>query len=156
MGSRDVTLDVLVDPGVVAAEMEVLQRLVAFAAGVEPAIPAGAWTVTLRLTDDERIGDIHKRFFADASPTDVISFPSGDDPSSDTGHLGDIVVSVTTAAENAAEEGHSTGREVAFLLLHGLLHLCGFDDATPADREAMLARQTTILEAFEREEGSSW
>lgn len=156
MTDRLLTLDVLVDPNVGDIPVAALGQLASFAPSVEPALPDGSWTVTLRLTDDERIADIHDRFFGDSTPTDVISFPSGEDLAASSGHLGDIVVSVETAAANAAEQWHSANREIAFLLLHGLLHLCGFDDASDEERAAMLARQSEILAAFESVAGQPW
>ncbi|HMM42156.1 MAG TPA: rRNA maturation RNase YbeY [Thermomicrobiales bacterium] len=156
MTDRRLTLDVLVDPDVANVPAAALSELASFAASVEPALPRGDWTVTLRLTDDQRIAEIHGRFFDDSTPTDVISFPSGEDLAAFGGHLGDIVVSVATATDNAADQGHSANREIAFLLLHGLLHLCGFDDAGEEERAAMLARQSDILAAFEAVAGEPW
>jgi probable rRNA maturation factor len=152
--ARAFQADVFADAGVHAVELDLLSELLASAARWEPSAPRGAWTMSLRLTSDTEIAELHARFFADPTPTDVISFPSGDDLAHPMGYLGDVVVSLDTAAENAALEGHSLARETAFLALHGLLHLCGHDDATAADRAAMLARQTELLERFERERGS--
>ena len=156
MSDRCFLLDLLVDPDVATPPIEMLRRLVAFAGDVEPTLPAGDWTVTLRLTNDEQIAEIHDRFFGDPTPTDVITFPSGDALTSEEGYFGDIVVSVMTAAENAAAMQHSANREIAFLLLHGLLHLSGYDDASDDDRDIMLARQSLILERFEQAEEPDW
>ncbi len=156
MIDRSLSLDVIVDPGVSGIPVDALKALATFASGIEPALPDGSWTVTLRVTDDERIAAIHDRFFGDPSPTDVISFPSGDDLGAREGYLGDIVVSATTAAVNAADQEHSAHREIAFLLLHGLLHLCGYDDATDDERATMLARQSVILASFERASELEW
>jgi probable rRNA maturation factor len=65
-------------------------------------------------------------------------------------YLGDIAVSWDTAAVQGPEAGFTVEREVAFLALHGLLHLLGMDDATDADRAAMHARQQELLDAFAR------
>lgn len=134
-----------------------LERLAAFVG--ESAIEAvsGSWRVAILIADDSTISALHSRFFSDPSATDVITFPSGEDEFGDSGHLGDIVVSVDTAATNAREAGHSTGREVAFLLLHGLLHLFGYRDADHEERERMLSRQEELLQLFEmREPDVSW
>lgn len=154
MIERCLALDLIVDPDVPPLPAARLIGLASFAASEDGAFPGGNWSVTLRVTDDEQIAAIHDQFFGDSTATDVISFPSGDDLSGGEGYLGDIVISVETAAENAGIHGHSRDREVAFLLLHGLLHLCGFDDATDEARVAMLNRQSTILDAFERETGA--
>jgi probable rRNA maturation factor len=133
-----------------------LRLLLSAAAAWEPAAPRGQWILALRISSDAEISALHERFFDDASPTDVISFPSGDDLHAVSGYLGDIVVSADTAQLQAADAGHSLERELAFLALHGLLHVCGYDDCTPAERDAMLARQQALLERFEHEYGRRW
>lgn len=152
MADPGINLELLVDDGVTTTLDEcILSDLVESMSDLESRLPRGSWSLALRITDDERIAAIHDQFFADPTPTDVISFPSGDDLREREGHLGDIVVSMTTAASNAAIYGHSTDREVAFLFLHGVLHVIGYDDAIPEERDDMLRRQTAILEAFERQ-----
>jgi probable rRNA maturation factor len=133
-----------------------LRQLLNAAQEWEPSVPEGRWGVTLRITDDAEIAALHLRFFDDLSATDVISFPSGDDLSAAAGYLGDIVASSDTAALNASDAQHSLERELAFLALHGVLHLCGHDDRTPQSRVAMLGLQTTLLETYERHYGRLW
>lgn len=133
-----------------------LARLLAHAAEAEPRAPRGAWGMALRVTDDAEIAVFHGRYFGDPTPTDVISFPSGDDLAAPAGHLGDVIVSLDTARVNAATEGHALEREVAFLALHGLLHLCGYDDAHDEERASMLRRQTELLEQYERDHVTPW
>lgn len=135
---------------------DALGQLLAFAGEVERRAPRGAWTLALRVADDAEIAALHGRFFGDPTPTDVISFPSGDDLAAEQGHLGDVVISLDTARGNAAVEGHTPEREVAFLALHGLLHVCGYDDASDRERALMLRRQIELLERFEREHGRPW
>lgn len=115
-------------------------------------MPEGEWTVHVRLTDDAEISQLHGRYFADPTPTDVITFPY-DPPIGQNGHLGDIVISVETAARNAAAYGQSTAREIAFLAIHGMLHLLGASDETDDLREEMLARQETLLGRAEAQLG---
>jgi probable rRNA maturation factor len=133
-----------------------LQQLLSGVQDWEPSVPDGRWSLALRITNDAEISALHARFFDDPSATDVISFPSGDDLSATDGYLGDIVASADTAALHATDAGHSLERELAFLTLHGLLHLCGHDDRTVAERSAMLCLQTTLLEKFERQYGRPW
>jgi probable rRNA maturation factor len=135
---------------------DALRDLMVFAGEHELSIPRGDWMVVVRLTADEAIADLHARFFGDPEPTDVISFPAGDDLTAHAGTLGDIVISVETAREQAREAGHSAEREVAFLALHGLLHLCGHDDESPVDRKHMLTRQDQVLQGFEASIGRRW
>lgn len=148
--------DVIIDAGVAFDQPGQLADLLQHAAESEPSLIASAWQMTLRLTGDDPITELHERFFADPSPTDVITFPWGELPAVDGAHLGDVVVSVDAAAEQACEAGHSSAREVAFLALHGLLHLCGYDDATTQARDAMHQRQLLLLETWERCHGRPW
>jgi probable rRNA maturation factor len=147
-------VDIIVDPGTRFEMSEPLAALLRHAwmtlAG------EGEWELTLRLATDETIAALHQAYFGDPTPTDVISFPSGDTLALEAGYLGDIVISVDTAAQQAADVGHSQDREVAFLALHGLLHLLGHDDRTDAERMGMLAWQEQLLDAFERDNGRSW
>ena len=121
-----------------------LREVLFYSARNEPAFPAGRWSLAVRLTDDLEIAALHARYFDDAAPTDVIKFPF-DHADSGGGHLGDIIISVDTAGSQAVEFDHSLSREIAFLGIHGLLHLCGYEDVTVAQREAMLAQQERLL-----------
>lgn len=105
----------------------------------------GVWICT-----DEEIADLHLRFMDVEGPTDVISFP-GDSP-----YLGDVAVSFETAAVQCDEAGQPVAREIAYLALHGLLHLLGYDDLTPDERKRMLARQDELIEAFEKATPGAW
>jgi probable rRNA maturation factor len=83
--------------------------------------------VHLLVTDDERIRDLNRRFRDIDSPTDVLSFPDGDLMPSGMILLGEVVVSLETARRQAEELGHSEIRELSELVLHGILHLLGYD-----------------------------
>lgn len=122
-----------------------LQAIVPFVLAAEGR--TGAWAVTLVLTDDRRLRDLHVRFMGIDEITDVMTFPFDE---ADGIFGGEIVISVERAAEQAVEHGQTAAGEVEFLLVHGLLHLCGWDDLPPGAREAMLARQTELLAEFER------
>jgi probable rRNA maturation factor len=86
------------------------------------------------LVSDSRITDLHQRFMNEDGPTDVITFQHGE-----------IFVSVPTAQRQAREYGTSTMQEVQLYLVHGLLHLRGFDDRTPALRANMRAAVRLVL-----------
>ncbi|MCS7050847.1 MAG: rRNA maturation RNase YbeY [Thermomicrobium sp.] len=123
-----------------------LARLLRFAAEQEGVGgEVGVW-----ICRDEEIAELHERFHGIPGPTDVMSFP-GDPP-----YLGDIAVSAETARVQAAEVGHSVGREIAFLALHGFLHLVGYDDRNETERSHMLRRQEELLRAFEANEPGNW
>lgn len=84
---------------------------------------------------DKKIRALNREFRGKDYATDVLSFPvfDGADETFDfggEGNLGDIVISVDTALRQAREAGHSLGRETEELLLHGVLHLCGYDHET--------------------------
>lgn len=93
--------------------------------------------VSLLLTDAVEIGRLHGEFLGDPSATDVISFEL------DGGV--DVVVSVERARQQAFERGHSVEAELALYITHGILHVCGYDDVEPADREAMRVAERSVL-----------
>lgn len=154
--STSLTLEISSDVPLAPTLADALSRLVAFVGESAAEAVSGAWQVALLITDDNRITDLHERFFDDASATDVITFPGTDGALGEGGHLGDIVISSETARANAEEAGHSTEREIAFLLLHGLLHLFGYHDDDPLEREQMLSRQEELLGHFESAEPDAW
>jgi len=108
----------------------------------------GDWAIAFVLTTDAHLRELHRDFMGIDEETDVMTFPAGDERSDPRG--GDIVISVDRAAEQATEAGHDTDSEIRFLAAHGLLHLCGWDDATDPEREAMHARQAELLADFKR------
>jgi probable rRNA maturation factor len=91
--------------------------------------------------DDPFIHALNRDYRGKDKPTDVLSFPQGPE----TGVLGDIVISVPTAARQAAERGQPVGQEVEWLFLHGLLHLLGYDDSTDEEAEEMNRRAGEAL-----------
>lgn len=97
-------------------------------------------SVTLLLTNDERMRALNAAFRQMDKPTDVLSFPSDD-----KGCLGDIAISLPCAQRQAADLGHTPEREVAFLTVHAMLHLAGYDHETNEDETDMCERQKQIL-----------
>lgn len=85
--------------------------------------------VSVWLCDDATIQELHDRWFGIDEPTNVISFAQrdGDFPDVEPEMLGDVVISYETAARDAALVGKSVDDEVIFLLIHGILHLLGYD-----------------------------
>ena len=107
------------------------------------------------LTDDATIRALNREYRGIDRPTDVLSFPmysfaDGDVPPDDGDFtLGDVVISVERAEAQAREYGHSTRREIAFLTVHSILHLLGWDHETgEADERAMFAKQDEIMDAL--------
>ncbi len=100
---------------------------------------------------NEEIKKINKEYRGIDRETDVISFALEDDntfPISETKVLGDIYISVDRIISQAKEYGHSEKRECAFLAVHGLLHLLGYDHMTKEDEEVMLKKQEAILDGY--------
>lgn len=81
--------------------------------------------VTVLLTGDEEIRELNAQFRRKDRPTDVLSFPA--DPVLHAKHAGDIAISLDTARVQAREMGHDLATEVKVLILHGMLHLAGYD-----------------------------
>ena len=98
----------------------------------------GSAEVSVRFVDNEMIRELNKKYRNIDKETDVLSFPLGEngvyDVNPDTGAylLGDIVISVQKAMEQAEEYGHSLEREIAFLSVHSMLHLLGYDHVNGA------------------------
>ena len=110
--------------------------------------------VSVTFVDNEGIHEINRKFRNIDRPTDVLSFPLlGDDDLPDdklfSVPLGDIVLSLERAKEQATEFGHSFEREVAFLTTHSVLHLLGYDHETgEEDEKIMRKKQNEIMEAL--------
>lgn len=100
--------------------------------------------IALVLVGDAALADLHERFLGDPSPTDVIAFDLGDGP----GPAGEVYVSVERARAVAAERGVLLARELALYVVHGVLHLCGHDDAEPSARAAMRVAERAVLDAL--------
>lgn len=105
------------------------------------------WDVSVVLVDDDRLRSLHRQFMGLDTETDVLTFPHDEPGGTQKG--GDVVVSVDRAADQASAFGHTAAEEARFLIVHGLLHLCGWHDATDADRRRMLSRQSALLASFE-------
>ncbi|MBQ9948526.1 MAG: rRNA maturation RNase YbeY [Oscillospiraceae bacterium] len=109
--------------------------------------------VSVTLVDNDTIRELNNEHRGIDRATDVLSFPLGDDESFDTDPetgailLGDIVISLERAEEQAKEYGHSFYREVAFLITHSLFHLLGYDHVNGEDEEKlMFGKQEKVLE----------
>jgi len=119
-------------------------------------LPFSRSQVSLLFTDDEPIRCLNKKYRHVDRPTDVLSFPmleidAPQDLANQLIPLGDIVISLETAARQASEAGHSLQKELAILLCHGFLHLLHYDDQHPKERRRMFAEQKCWLRRFEEE-----
>jgi probable rRNA maturation factor len=106
----------------------------------ELGVPGGAG-LTVCLVGDATMRRLNLRWRGKDRTTDVLSFPGGGPDPSGGHHLGDVVISIPTAARQAAEVGHSLAREVRVLLVHGVLHLLGHDHETDDGRMMRLQRR---------------
>lgn len=111
------------------AEPEVAARLADVAAGAEPGGPE----LTLRITGDRELRRLNRRFLGEDRATDVLSFPAGGPGP----YLGDVALSWPAVTRQAAEHGHPAEVEAALLVVHGLLHLLGWDHAEQAEERSM-------------------
>jgi len=114
--------------------------------------PAPAYELSLRFTDDQEIQALNLQYRSQDKPTDVLAFAAlevetfAPAPPEMPVYLGDIVISVDTATQQASERGHSLEVELAWLASHGLLHLLGWDHPDEESLSEMLNQQATLLE----------
>ena len=120
--------------------------------------------MSLSIVSPQQIQELNNRFRSVDSVTDVLSFPTIDNsdrgvldvnafacdinPTTGKLNIGDVIICLDKAKEQAAEYGHSLKRELCFLSLHGLLHLLGYDHIEPQDEQQMNALQEEILGDF--------
>ena len=111
--------------------------------------------VTLVIGDDDLLRQLNRDYRGIDEVTDVLSFAAREQPDAAQvpfvtapeaeNYLGDVVISFSTAARQAAEAGQSPEQELCLLAVHGVLHLLGYDHATPEEEEAMWAIQDAVL-----------
>ncbi len=99
--------------------------------------------VSVALSSDSHVAALNERFRGKAKPTNVLSFPAG--AGAPEGHLGDIVIARETVEREAHEQGVPVVHHVQHLVVHGILHLLGYDHTTAADAERMEALEIEIL-----------
>lgn len=122
-------------------QAEALVRSAARAALVAVDAAAGA-ELTLLLTDDESVRALNARFRGVDKATNVLSFPA---PDTAAPHLGDIALAFGVCAEEAQAQAKPLGHHLAHLVVHGVLHLIGYDHEADSDAEAMEHKERAIL-----------
>lgn len=143
-----------INDGLIALLENILQK-----AGEAEGIEKGE--VDLTFVDNERIHELNREYRGIDRPTDVLSFAMNEtgedepeiiyafDENEELGDvpnaLGDIIISVTRAQEQALEYGHSLERELGFLFVHGFLHLLGYDHQDAASEAEMMSKQENVL-----------
>ena len=124
---------------------------------------SGHVELSLWLTTDRTIQRLNRQHRRIDKPTDVLSFPQiewknweigklGNWEIENTVPIGDVVISLPTARRQALKQGWSFEEEIAWLVVHGVLHLLGYDDETELEREKMLKRQEEILKTVSSEQ----
>lgn len=121
---------------------------------------SGEWEFGIQLLDDMAMQRAHAEFMGIDTPTDIMTFPYEDEGfdlpagfGGETVQGGDLMISVDRATEHARDAGWSPLEEVQFLVIHGLLHLLGWDDETAEAREQMLTRQRVLLSTWQDAKG---
>ncbi len=98
------------------------------------------------IDSDEKLQQLNRDFLGIDAPTDVLSFPSEEfDPDEQAPYIGDIIISFPRAEMQANDAGHPVINEIQLLVVHGTLHLLGYDHAEPEEKEIMWAAQAEIL-----------
>ena len=108
------------------------ERWQAFTAKAMRVLPADAASATVAFVSDRAMGELNRLWRHQRGTTDVLSFPAGQDDFDklEGPSLGDVVISVEQAARQAKANGLTLDEEIAQLILHGLIHLCGYDHST--------------------------
>ncbi|MDR1712171.1 MAG: rRNA maturation RNase YbeY [Propionibacteriaceae bacterium] len=110
--------------------------------------------LSILLVDEATMAAYHEKYMGEPGPTDVLSFPMDelrpprDDEEPPAGMLGDIVLCPQVTSAQAADSGRTPIQEQDYLLIHGLLHLLGFDHAEEAERKEMFALNDRIIELW--------
>jgi rRNA maturation RNase YbeY len=128
-------------PDITGEELETLSAFVLASEG-----ETGYWEITVALVDDARLQSLHRNFMGIDTPTDIITFPTDESAREPRG--GELAISVDHAMTQAVEWGLSPSEEIAFLVIHGLLHLVGWRDDTDEQRARMLGRQQELIERW--------
>ncbi len=111
----------------------------------------GAAEVSVTFANNEQIHELNKMHRNVDAPTDVLSFPMGEDgkydidPATNAKILGDIVISMEKAVEQAERFGHTLQREVGFLTAHSMLHLLGYDHEEPLEKVHMREKEELVM-----------
>lgn len=129
--------------------MNEIKKVLIKAAELEKLPPV---SVTIMIVDNEQIQTFNRKYRQKDVPTDVLSFPLYENIEEwvkedweDSVQLGDIIISLPKAREQAIDYGHSLKREILFLAVHGFLHLIGYDHETKEEEEEMFALQEQVL-----------
>ncbi len=116
--------------------LELLEKVIVTAAELEG---YSGGEVSVAFVDNQQIKKLNNKYREKNEATDVLSFPIDDEM------LGDIIISTRRAAEQAEEYGHSLKRELAYLTVHGMLHLFGYDHHSKEEKDEMRQKEERVL-----------
>lgn len=144
---RRLQLDILIEDGDWSAFAPVEQALDPLADVVARRLDLASAEAAIALSSDERVQALNLTYRGKDKPTNVLSFPAGEDglPPGLRRHLGDIVLAAETVAREAAAEGKPLRHHLQHLVVHGLLHLLGYDHESEPEAAAMEALEVEIL-----------
>ena len=126
-------------------ESVLLERAARFTLELQP--DSADADITIVLTDDQQLHELNRDFLGVDAPTDVLSFPANEsDPETGAEYLGDILISIPRATQQAQAAGRPVEAEVQLLVVHGVLHLLGHDHAEPEEKALMWNEQAKVLE----------
>ncbi|MFG0336058.1 MAG: rRNA maturation RNase YbeY [Maioricimonas sp. JB049] len=149
MNSPDYTIEIADEQDRIPCDPHRMRQLVASVLHEERIASAD---ISLALVDDPTIHELNRTHLNHDYATDVLSFLLHDDPAGERAgerHVeGEVVVSTETAARQAEEFGWEAEAELSLYVVHGLLHLCGYDDQTAEDRSRMRARERLVLKKW--------
>ena len=114
--------------------------------------------VGLVITGDEKIQELNKKYLDEDRPTDVMAFQTDEDKQigfvnapDDKSHLGEVIISYPQAVRQAEEHNHPVEREMVILMIHGILHLLGYDHDIPERTQKMRNRESDVLKMIEEQ-----
>jgi len=120
---------------------------------LQPDSPMQGYELSLRLTDDAQMQNLNRVYRHQDRPTDVLAFAAleveAPQPPAEPIYLGDLVISVETAQRQAQEQQHTLQQELAWLAVHGLLHLLGWDHPDEGSLQQMLQEQERLMVAVD-------
>jgi probable rRNA maturation factor len=111
---------------------------------------SGNTELSILFTTENHIKELNRQYTNRDTPTDVLAFPMEGDIAGGHEILGDIVINTHAAIRQAKHLGHSVEREIYILIIHGLLHLVGYDDKTKDDRMIMSSKTEYLLQKIQR------
>lgn len=141
---------------ITAIWLKKVARQVLIAENVKPNVEIG-----LIITGQNTIRELNRIYLEEDAPTDVLSFPLMESdldrvgfvtPPDNILRLGDIIISYPQAKQQAKEHSHTVNKEIAVLIVHGMLHLLGYDHDTPVHKRSMHKREAEIIKIIEEKQ----